>query len=253
MFCPGCGKEMVEGFAGSSCPFCGATLKSDGPRHVAPAGIPWEQRGSIGFFPALTQNLRACLFDPSAFYSAMPKRENLGSALGYVVLLGWIGGLGGLLWEKVSQGFWQQALQNLGVPVNEGALNPAMVTAFTIGRAVLLPLIIAIAAFIIAGVFHVSLWIVGGATQGYEATLRTYAYAAGSTALFQWIPFCGGLIGLIWSLVLLVYGFSRVHEIPGGKAAIAVFLPVLLCCMLIVACAVLFFTFFAAMFQGMSS
>lgn len=254
MYCPGCGKEMAEGFAGSSCPFCGATLKSDGPVHGgAPEGIPWERRDQLGFLPALTQTLRACLFDPSAFYTAMPKRENLGAALGYVVLLGWVGGLGGILWDRVSQGFWRQALQNMGVPAQERALDPGMMTALTIGYAVLLPLFIAIAVFIIAGIFHVSLWIVGGATHGYEATLRTHAYAAGSTALFQWIPFCGGLIALIWSLVLQIYGFSRVHEIPGGKAAVAVFLPVLLCCMLIVACVVLFATFFAAMFQGMSA
>ncbi len=255
MYCPGCGKEMAEGFAGSSCPYCGATLKSDGPipSGAPPEGIPWERRGELGFMTALTQNLKACLFDPSSFYTAMPKRENVGAALGYVVLLGWIGGLGGLLWDRVSQGFWRQALQNLGVPMQERALDPAMMAAISIGFAVLLPLFIALSALIIAGIFHVSLWIVGGATHGYEATLRTHAYAAGSTALFQWIPFCGGLIALIWSLVLQVYGFSRVHEIPGGKAAIAVFLPVLLCCMFIVACILLFATFFAAMFQGMSA
>jgi hypothetical protein len=253
MYCPGCGKEMAEGFAGLACPFCGANLKSDGPVRGAASGIPWEQRGTIGFLPALTQNIKACLFDPSAFFSAMPKRENLGSALGYVLLLGWIGGLGGLLWDRVSQGFWRQALQNLGVPASEPPIDAAMMGVIYVGYAVLLPLFIAIAVFIISGILHVSLWIVGGANEGFEATVRTYAYAAGSTSLFQWIPFCGGLIGLIWCLVLQVYGFSRVHEISGGKAALAVFLPVVLCCMLLVAGILLFATFFAAMFQGLSA
>src|SRR5262245_7205816 len=217
MYCPGCGKEMAEGFAGSACPFCGATLKPEAPLREAAAGIPWEQRREIGFFPALIQNLKACLFDPSAFYSAMPKRENFGSALGYVLLLGWIGGLGGLLWDRVSQGFWRQALQNLGVPTQEPQLGDGMMGALYAGYAVMLPVFIAIAVFIISGIFHVSLWIVGGASAGFEGTFRTHAYAVGSTALFQWIPFCGGLIALIWSLVLQVYGFSRVHEISGGK------------------------------------
>ena len=250
MYCPGCGKAIPEGFSQPACPFCGASFKQPELPGVRPAGIPWENRQHLGFLPALLANLRLCLFDPVKFFTDMPKRENLGAAIFYVALLGWIGGLGGVVWDRVMEGPRNQLLQNLGFPVGQPALNPAMRMMFTTVTAILLPLIIIVAAFIAAGIFHVVLWILGGAKEGFEATLRSYCYAAGSTSLFQWIPLCGGLIGLVWWLVLQVYGLSRAHEISGGKAALAVLLPLGLCCLAILAVAVIFASFFVALLKG---
>jgi hypothetical protein len=81
--------------------------------------------------------------------------------------------------------------------------------------------------------------IVGGATKGFEATTRvcSYAYAA---QLAQIIPFCGGILAIAWSLILLVLGLAQAHSVSRGKAAVAVVLPLVLCC-----------AFFAAlMFMG---
>src|SRR5262249_22946885 len=113
MYCPGCGKELPEGYAQSTCPFCGATFRQQELPGSRPAGIPWENRSALGFLPALLANLRLCLFEPAKFFSDMPKRENLGSALFYVAFLGWIGGLGGLIWERMLEGPRNQLLQNL--------------------------------------------------------------------------------------------------------------------------------------------
>src|SRR5262245_61850778 len=112
MHCHACGKEIPDAYAGVRCPYCGASLipgaAEPGAGAPPPAGalegIPWEERRSLGFFPALGENLRLCLFDPATFFSRMPKRENLGAAMGYLALLGWIGAAGGILWNLALQG-----------------------------------------------------------------------------------------------------------------------------------------------------
>ena len=44
------------------------------------------------------------------------------------------------------------------------------------------------------------------------------------------IPFCGGLISLVWAIILYVFGLSTAHRTTQGKAVLAVLLPVVLCC-----------------------
>ncbi|HEV8376271.1 MAG TPA: YIP1 family protein [Candidatus Polarisedimenticolia bacterium] len=252
MYCSGCGKQIPEDYSGPICPSCGATLAPAAPEAPAPPGIPWEERDRLGFFSALLANLRGCLFDPDGFFRSMPKRENVGSALFYAILLGWIGGLGGVVWDVAFQGSRQEILKAFGFPQMENALSgPMRGVAYTVA-AILLPVALLLGIFVVSAVLHASLWILGGAKEGFATTLRTHCYASGSTALFQWIPLCGGLVGLVWWLVLQIYGLSRSHEISGGKAALAVLLPLALCCLMILALVILFASFFLALFKGMS-
>jgi len=238
MYCPGCGRETPAEYSGPICPSCGATLPHPEGARSGPAGIPWEDRGRLGFFQALLSTMRLCLADPTRFFSDLPKRENLGSAMQYLLLLTWVGGIGGLLWSQVFQPSQMALLRSLGINVPEQAWPAGARGLFTVGIAVLIPIGVLISTFIWTGIVHVFLWMLGGAKEGFEATLRVYAYSRGSTALFEWIPFCGGLVAFIWSLVLQIIGLSRVHEIGGGKAALAVLLPLALCCVL--AAAILF-------------
>ena len=113
-----------------------------------------------------------------------------------------------------------------------------------------LAIFILIFAFICSAILHVILWILDGAKEGFEATVRVYAYAAGSTAVFQIIPICGGLVAVIWSLVLQIIGLSRAHGISPGKAALAVLLPLALCCVLVAVLATLFASVILAALKG---
>jgi hypothetical protein len=250
MFCSGCGKQVPEGYSGPTCPSCGALLASAPPPAPEPSGIPWEERDRLGFVPALLGTLRGCLFDPDGFFRSMPKRQNVGAALFYAILLGWIGALGGLVWDLAFEDSKRQMLEALGFPQMEKFLQGPKQAAAYIATAILLPIGIAIGIFIISAILHAALWILGGANEGFATTLRTHCYASGSTSLFQWIPLCGGLVGLIWWLVIQIYGLSRSHEISGGKAALAVLLPLALCCLVIFALALLFASFFIALLKG---
>ena len=55
-------------------------------------------------------------------------------------------------------------------------------------------------------------------------------YSAGSTGLIAMVPFCGGIVSAIWQVVILIIGLARAHEISTGRAAAAVLLPAIICC-----------------------
>ena len=95
---------------------------------------------------------------------------------------------------------------------------------------VIVPVVATISAFLVAGLFHVVLLLLNAAQQPFEATLRTYAYVWGATALLGLIPICGGLIGAVWAVVATIIGLSKVHDTSIGTAAVAVLIPVVGCC-----------------------
>jgi hypothetical protein len=257
MYCPACGSSFPDDPTRDHCPTCNAPLPAaaspgGGGAYPpgSPAGIPWESRATLGFFPALFASLRRCLFEPAAFYEAMPKRENLGSALGYAVILGWIGIIGGVFWGIALEGFQLALLQQLGIEAPENQMSPQIQLMIQLGFAVLAPLFILIGLFIWSGILHLCLLLVGGAKEGFETTVRVYSYALGSTSPFQWLPICGGLIGWVWSLVLQIIGLSRAHGISGGRAAVAVLLPLALCCLCVGGGILLFAGTMASLFGG---
>ena len=104
---------------------------------------------------------------------------------------------------------------------------------------VVTPLLALIALFIWSGLVHLALVLVGGANKGFTATLRVICYAQ-TTQLAVLIPFLGGIVGFFWRLVLEMIGLSEAHKTDVWKAAVAVLLPLVVCCLCIVAGAVAF-------------
>ena len=70
--------------------------------------------------------------------------------------------------------------------------------------------------------------LVGGNRLGFEATFRVVAYAMAASLLLI-VPVCGSLLFPIWSLVVMVIGLHKIHDIEPWRAIIAVLLPLLLC------------------------
>src|SRR5438105_3995418 len=54
------------------------------------------------------------------------------------------------------------------------------------------------------------------------------------------IALFGGLIVGVWNIVLYCSGLARAHETDTGRAVLAVFLPLILCCGGVILCAMLF-------------
>jgi hypothetical protein len=92
--------------------------------------------------------------------------------------------------------------------------------------------------------------LVGGATRGVGATFRVLCYAL-APEILNVLPGCGSPLAGVGSLILTVIGFSAVHRISTGKAALAVLLPVVLCCTCVLVFAVTVGAGMLAAFGGM--
>jgi hypothetical protein len=78
-----------------------------------------------------------------------------------------------------------------------------------------------------SALLHLFLMIVGGNKKGFQGTFRAICYTF-SVFLFQIIPIIGGLIVLIYGLILTIIGVKEGHGITTGRATLAVFLPLIL-------------------------
>jgi len=200
-------------------PAPGAAVEVLQPR----TGLPWEHRDVRGFFNAFADTLIMVLTKPNIAFSVMRTEGGLGGPLVYAVIGG---AVGVIIWFILSI-----LLNSLGVlSTRQDAVGSMLgMTAsfvFFIWRLIA----VAVAPFIFAGLVHLSLMILGGAKKTFETTFRVIAFAQGSTAPLQLVPCCGGIAALIWNLVANCVGIARAHEIDSGRATLAVFLPLIVCC-----------------------
>jgi hypothetical protein len=171
------------------------------------------------------------LIQPTAFYQAMPRSGGIGSPLLYAVILGWIG--------VVASGFYS-ALFNSIVGTGIAGLGESQGMTEALGfvqswggflfQVLFGGVMVAIGVFIMSGIYHLMLMILGGARHDFEATFRVVCFAEAPYILML-VPFCGNVIAWVWGIVLAVIGLSQAHQIGGGKATAAVLLPlVIFCC-----------------------
>src|SRR6476661_9972298 len=186
-------------------------------------GLRWEHRQERGFFNAFIETLTMVLTRPAEAFSVMKREGGLGEPLIYALIGGCVGGIVSALF---SLGF-----QSLGLFADKNNSLAAMTgMGIGFGAIILVPLFIVIGLFIGSGIVHLCLMIVGGANQPFETTFRVLAFTQGSTGPLQIVPVCGGLISVVWALVCNCIGLARAHGTDTGRAVVAVFLPVVVCC-----------------------
>ena len=164
------------------------------------------------------------LTKPANAFTAMKREGGLGEPLIYMVIGGSFGMIVYFLFMFLLQsiGFMADSRNAMAGIVGMGIGFVFML--------ILMPLFVAIGAFIGSGILHVCLMIVGGAKQPFETTFRVVCFAAGSAYPLIIVPFCGGVICGVWNIVLQCIGFARAHETDTGRAVLAVFLPLIVCC-----------------------
>jgi hypothetical protein len=153
----------------------------------------------------------------------MPVDSRFGRPLGFAILIGWPSILAATLWVVALRGAME------GLAPDWAGRRYEISAAFQIAFATLAPIWLPIVLLVGSALQHLFLMLVGGARRGYAATFRTACYAQVG-ALGGLVPLCGGLISLVWQLVLTVIGLSAAHQISTGRAALAVLMPALLCC-----------------------
>jgi len=185
--------------------------------------IPWEQPN----FPALEglyETVKLFLTTPGDAFRRMPVTGELGRPLGYAIILGWVGIIAGQAYNIALRG----PMMNLMAPFSQGQQFD-MGIGLNIAIMIAAPLLMLVGVFVSAAIIHVFLMMVGGNNAGFSATTRVMCYAT-SVQILQIVPLCGGLAGGIWAIVLEVIGLAIAHRTTQGKAATAVLLPLVICC-----------------------
>jgi hypothetical protein len=185
--------------------------------------LPWEHRQERGFFNAFIETLSMVLTRPAEAFTVMKREGGLGEPLIYALIGGCLGGIVSALFSL--------GLQSIGLFTDKNNGLAAMTgMGIGFGAIILVPLGIVIFLFIWSALAHLCLMIFGGANQSFETTFRVFAFTQGSAGPLQIIPLCGGLISGIWAIVCNCIGLARAQETDTGRAVLAVFSPLIVCC-----------------------
>ena len=198
------------------------------PQPPAP-GLPWEEPSAgLG---SLVPTVVRFITSPIEAYTKMSLTVDLVRPIAYFVTLALLGACISQLWSFVlfdsivgvvrslAGSQFEKIAQFIQKP---GALQLALTLVIT-------PLVSLVVLFIWSALVHLMLTLLGGANSGFATTLRVMCYAQ-TTQLAVVLPGVGGLIGFVWRLILEVIGLQQAHKTDGWKAALAVVLPLLLCC-----------------------
>ncbi len=188
----------------------------------ARSGLPWENREQTGWFNALLETIQMVLLRPAEAFAAMRREGGLMDPLLYAVILGMVGAIVSFIFSIGLQSFGVGREGGLGALFGMGAMSFFLL--------IFMPFIIVIFTFIAAGIFHLVLMLLGGASQPFEATVRVVCFGSGSANILQIVPICGGLLATIYSIVLNCMGLARTHETDTWRAVVAVLSPVIVCC-----------------------
>ena len=203
---------------------------SEGPG--ARTATPWERRNEIGLATALVETTQRVLTKPTEFFRSMPVTGGIGSPLIYALIIGYAGIVISAIYNFVLESVMGSALTQMGgggsgpmagmMPYLQGGVGLGLQLIFG-------PVMVAVSLFLVAGITHLALMALGGATRGFEATFRVACYSE-AAAVLNIIPACGNLVSALVMLVIMIIGISEAHGTTRGRAAAAVLLPIVLCC-----------------------
>ncbi len=236
-FCPYCGAEFAAGVSGSvvsgsESPALAAEKMSAGRIE----GIPWENRGKFGFFEALFETWKLSCFSPSAFYRRMAVSGGVWRPLAYGLIFAFIGFVFQMAYTVIFDqlfdlsDWWTSPYGDLDYGLQ--SLGDNLQSISNLASIIVFPFLATAGFFIWSGLVHLVLIIFGWRTKDYEASFRVIAYSEGPSA-FEVVPIIGGVVAIIWQIVLAIVGFRETHGLTTAKATIAVILPAAsfcLCC-----------------------
>ncbi|MEE9555289.1 MAG: YIP1 family protein [candidate division Zixibacteria bacterium] len=253
--CPNCGHPRQEGAA--FCGNCGKPFHEQRPddsqpppppptetpaqteEQAEPKYVAWEDKENLGFFQGLLNTWKDSVFSPDSFFSKLPYRGGIGSPLLYALIVSWIGIAIEQVWSLLFSGMIYDVISEYA-PYEDFMFATGLQTGFSFMYVVFVaPILVIFSLFVTSGILHLIMLIFGWAKRDFEATFRAIAYAHGPI-LFYAIPMCGGLIGIIWTIVLSIIGLKHMQKTTGGKAALVYFLPIILCCCVVIALILIF-------------
>ena len=206
------------------------------PGAPAPQALPWEHPG----YPALEglyETAKLILTAPSQAFARMSLTGTLGKPLTYAIIFGWVGIIANQIYSIALRGAMMGFLSHL--PGYNPRLMFGLPVFASVGLMIVAPVFVLIGVFVWAAILHLFLMLVGGANTGFSSTVRVVCYT-GTVQVLQVVPFCGGMIAAVWGLVLYIIGLAVAHRTTQGKSALAVLLPLVLCCVCVAIVALAF-------------
>ncbi|MGH7504429.1 MAG: YIP1 family protein [Longimicrobiales bacterium] len=184
------------------------------------ARFPWPPRPGESIPAAAIETWRDSVFHPVSFFRRMPPDVPLGPVLLYMVAVAVV--------AAGIQLFWEMVWLTVGVGGAERSLLWLFMSAESPASALigflLTPLLVLAILYIGGAITHGILMLLGGATLGFGATLRVYAFSYGPQ-VFLIVPLLGWIVAAVWSIALTIVGLREVHTAPGWKPAAAVLAP----------------------------
>jgi hypothetical protein len=190
--------------------------------------LPWEDPaagGAASFF----ETIHLFVMQPREAFARLGA-GGIGRPLVYAIVMAWVEIVAGFLYVAVFQlPFFMVGLPELEDQLPEAMFGISFMAFIFLAVLVLAPVFVTIGLFLHTCILHLMLLILGEGKRGFETTFRALCYAHTSD-LANVVPLCGGVLSLGWFVVLQIIGIAEAHRCSTAKAALAVFLPLLLCC-----------------------
>lgn len=229
--CPHCG---YENSGASICPLCGTATVAPGAAQsagslapVGPVGHWPEWEDSAHSFPRnLFQTWRRSVFEPTAFFRDVPYDRPATRPVLYYLIISLVAAMFALWWNAVfataNLGLMSQYMEGFDLAGAGGSAAAGAVLNFFLA-----PFGAVIGLIVWTGILHLFVLMLAKKRRAVGATVRVISYATGPL-IVGIVPFVGGFVGSIWSLVLTIIGIREAHRTTTGAAAAIVLLPVAL-------------------------
>jgi len=216
------------------------------PPSAEPPGLPWERRAELGAVNGFFETIKRLTVEPAAGFREARRHGDLVSPIAYAVLVGWVGFVLERLWRFLVGTSLLDMIP--GQARDLGALGFALGGVGLVIGLIVIPIFLLLGLLVYGAILHLFLLLYGGARDsdtGFEGTLRALSWSF-TSQLGQVVPFAGGLVALVWGVILQTLALASFHRTTTGRALAAVLTPLLLCCV----CIAFFFASLMALFVG---
>ena len=180
----------------------------------------------------MAETVKLVVTDPKGAFARLGVDGDYAGPFLFALMLGWVMAIIAQLWGWVFGPIYNFGSSDFLQQMESMGLSAAPTAISVVIMAVLYPFIFVFFLFVGCGINHLCLFLVGAlehSESGFEGTFKTACYAQVS-ALCNLVPIVGGILSMVAALVLLVIGFSEVHRTTTIRSALAVLIPVFLCC-----------------------
>ncbi len=226
--CPECGSRFRYEESGEVfCPTCQVRVR------VEAVGSPWDRFARGDWMNAFIETVKRSLITPNVFFREVAAGTGWWRAYLYSVLISFVVFA---IAAAYQAGFSLLAVSAEMAEAGVGLFPmTAMLAVVPFWMLIVLSILfvpVATAAVLLlqSALYHLCLLLLGAARSGtFEKTFRVLGYCSGPQ-LLQIVPILGGVVAAGWQLALMIIGLKEAHATTYGRSALAVFLPLIVCC-----------------------